>query len=912
MATIATLAINLIGNVSGLKSALTDAQQSIKATASSMTSMGSKMTGAVSLPILGVAGAALKGAAEMEQLEVSFTTMLKSGDRAKALMADLTAFSAETPFELPEVMTAGKMLLAYGVAAEDVQGTLRQLGDVAAGVGAPIGDIAYLFGTARVSGRLFAADVNQFTNRGIPIISALAKTMGVAEGSIKKMVEEGKVGFPQLQAALSYLTENGGQFEGLMEAQSQTLAGMFSTLKDNIGITLATIGRSIVDAFDLRTKLAGALEMMGRVKEFIVNLAQTNPGLLKLGVIVAAVAAAIGPLLVGLGMVAGALANLMPVIAVLGGALGALLSPLGLVAAGIAAAFYFDVGGIRGRVAELFGLFEPLLDYFRGLDWSSVGAAFASIQTIINDAFANLRWDGILSVLGNIRTAVVDYITGLDWSVVTGAFDTLRTAITGAFNNFDWGAVLTTLGTIRTAVVDYITSLDWSVVTGALGALSTAIGDALANLNLRAAMSGLQTAFSNAVSGLDLGGIFTGLQDTLTTVRDTIAGVVDAIIAIWGRLLDFFGPSITRLQESFGTMISGFGELGPTFAALQEAIMSAANAIAPVVQFLGAVIGGVLGVGAIVVLNALAATFEALPGIVAAAIAGVTAVINLIADVVGGMVQIVTSLIQGDFAGAWDGLKTIVGGVLDFIQASLSNWATVLGTAFGAVRTIIVGTFSDLASALGLDGALAAVTTFKDNLVAVFSGDIFGAAMPAWLSTLVGWVWPMLPEAPGWLTTLISWTWPLLFGPPGWITALVAWTWPGFIGQPGWLSGLLSWKWPGFPGAPGWLSSLLSFRWPSFPSAPAWLTNLNPFGGSDTGNNALGTQYWRGGLTWVGESRPELVNLPRGARVFSGAESAAMAGAGGPTVVIQQAIIRDERDIHDLAYRIEDLRRRRR
>lgn len=61
---------------------------------------------------------------------------------------------------------------------------------------------------------------------------------------------------------------------------------------------------------------------------------------------------------------------------------------------------------------------------------------------------------------------------------------------------------------------------------------------------------------------------------------------------------------------------------------------------------------------------------------------------------------------------------------------------------------------------------------------------------------------------------------------------------------------------------------------------------LNPgnknFGDSDfvdqiTGN-AAGTRNWRGGLTWVGEQGPELVNLPSGSDVYSNRESAAMAG----------------------------------
>ena len=46
--------------------------------------------------------------------------------------------------------------------------------------------------------------------------------------------------------------------------------------------------------------------------------------------------------------------------------------------------------------------------------------------------------------------------------------------------------------------------------------------------------------------------------------------------------------------------------------------------------------------------------------------------------------------------------------------------------------------------------------------------------------------------------------------------------------------------------------------------------------------NAAGTQNWRGGLTWVGESGPELVSLPQGSRIYNAQESRA---AASPTVV---------------------------
>lgn len=56
--------------------------------------------------------------------------------------------------------------------------------------------------------------------------------------------------------------------------------------------------------------------------------------------------------------------------------------------------------------------------------------------------------------------------------------------------------------------------------------------------------------------------------------------------------------------------------------------------------------------------------------------------------------------------------------------------------------------------------------------------------------------------------------------------------------------------------------------------------------GSDTedsagvGTNARGDNNWKGGLTWVGEEGPELVDLPRGSRILPHKESVALAAGG--------------------------------
>lgn len=181
---------------------------------------------------------------EFQQLEVAFNTMLGSEEQAVALMDQLTRTAATTPFDLQGIANGAKQLLAYGVNAGDVNGTLIRLGDIAAGLSIPLGDLVYLYGTTMAQGRLYTQDLNQFTGRGIPMIGELAKQFGVAESQVKKLVEEGKVGFPEVQKVIENLTNEGGKFGGLMEAQSKTIVGQISNIEDAIDSMFNEIGRS--------------------------------------------------------------------------------------------------------------------------------------------------------------------------------------------------------------------------------------------------------------------------------------------------------------------------------------------------------------------------------------------------------------------------------------------------------------------------------------------------------------------------------------------------------------------------------------------------------------------------------------------------------------------------------------------
>lgn len=181
---------------------------------------------------------------EFQKLEVAMETMLGSKSKAEALMAQMVQTAATTPFGLNDVANGAKQLLAYGVAAEDVNETLIRLGDIAAGLSIPLNDLVYLYGTTMAQGRLYTQDLNQFMGRGIPIAGELAKQFGVAEGKVRSLVEAGEIGFENVKAAIESLTNEGGRFGGLMEAQSKTISGQIANIEDAFDMMLNDIGQS--------------------------------------------------------------------------------------------------------------------------------------------------------------------------------------------------------------------------------------------------------------------------------------------------------------------------------------------------------------------------------------------------------------------------------------------------------------------------------------------------------------------------------------------------------------------------------------------------------------------------------------------------------------------------------------------
>ena len=210
---------------------------------------------------------------EFQQIEIALETILGNEREAATLMNQLRETAAKTPFDMKGIANGAKQLLAYGEDAATVNETLIKLGNIAAGLSQPLGDLVYLYGTTMTQGRLYTQDFNQFVGRGIPMIKELAEYFGVAESEVRGLVEAGKVGFPEVQAVISSLTEEGGKFFNLMEKQSTSVIGKISNLGDAWDAALDKMGESsegfiytgiegltyLVEHYDTVLKILGTL-----------------------------------------------------------------------------------------------------------------------------------------------------------------------------------------------------------------------------------------------------------------------------------------------------------------------------------------------------------------------------------------------------------------------------------------------------------------------------------------------------------------------------------------------------------------------------------------------------------------------------------------------------------------------------
>jgi hypothetical protein len=211
---------------------------------------------------------------ELEQAQVSFKVLFGSVELADQRIKELYKFTATTPFQLNEVITASRQLEVLTKGALSSGAGLRMVGDVASGVGVPINELSMWFG------RLYDG-----IQSGRPVGEALMRLqeLGVLSGDVRSEIETLSKAGAENAEVWDVVTEAMSKFSGMMEEQSDTLGGKLSNLEDNITQIQTTIGGTIA---------TGLSPFLGHINSITSSLNENYPFMVGLVGITGALGAA--------------------------------------------------------------------------------------------------------------------------------------------------------------------------------------------------------------------------------------------------------------------------------------------------------------------------------------------------------------------------------------------------------------------------------------------------------------------------------------------------------------------------------------------------------------------------------------------------------------------------------------------
>lgn len=209
----------------------------------------------------------ISATAKLEQDVIAIKAFVGSMEDAQKLLMEIRDFAAATPFQLTDLVDATKVLLAFGWTAETVGAQLLMLGNLSSLTKIPIQDLAKIFGKIKSVGKLTGETLNQLVEKGVPAISALAAHLGVLETDIRGMITQGAISFNMLQQAMWAVAGTSGDMSTAMAEQSQAMAGLWSTLKDNV----LELGIAIAFKFadDIKYALRVIIHIIKKLKDWI-------------------------------------------------------------------------------------------------------------------------------------------------------------------------------------------------------------------------------------------------------------------------------------------------------------------------------------------------------------------------------------------------------------------------------------------------------------------------------------------------------------------------------------------------------------------------------------------------------------------------------------------------------------------
>ena len=188
--------------------------------------------------------------AQFELQNIALRSIIQNKEKADQIFAEVQQLALKSPFSIMQLNTYTKQMAAYGIEADKLVGTTKQLADVSAGLGVDMGRLILAYGQVKTANYLRATEVRQFTEAGLNITQELANYFTelngkmVTAGEVTEMITKRMVRFEDVAEVFKRVTSAGGMFYEMQEKQSEGLQGQIQRIGDAYSIMLNDIGKS--------------------------------------------------------------------------------------------------------------------------------------------------------------------------------------------------------------------------------------------------------------------------------------------------------------------------------------------------------------------------------------------------------------------------------------------------------------------------------------------------------------------------------------------------------------------------------------------------------------------------------------------------------------------------------------------
>lgn len=184
---------------------------------------------------------------EIESFEISFRTLLGNKEKADAMFSQIRDFAAKTPLQLKDLSSAAQTMLSFNIDEADIMPMLRSIGDISMGDTQKLQSLTLAFAQMSSTGKLMGQDLLQMINAGFNPLSVIAEKTGKSIGTLKDKMSKGAISAEMVKQAFIDATAEGGKFHGMLEQQSQGIAGSISNLQGAIDDMMNDLGTAMQD-----------------------------------------------------------------------------------------------------------------------------------------------------------------------------------------------------------------------------------------------------------------------------------------------------------------------------------------------------------------------------------------------------------------------------------------------------------------------------------------------------------------------------------------------------------------------------------------------------------------------------------------------------------------------------------------